>query len=154
MILWNKFTVFVREVDMEIWKISQKVSALSEIIPYYFISLFFSCSTLSLFIILYSGELDWLRLLPFIIYSVFAAIPYVLFAVPLQIILNKRPSKFSVLFLLFYILLSFIGVLLCCMVLNTQPIELVKTKYYYVLSIVAAVFYWFWDSVFLQKRFY
>ncbi|MDH5159522.1 UPF0715 family protein [Heyndrickxia oleronia] len=139
---------------MEIWKISQKVSALSEIIPYYFVSLFFSCSTLSLFIILYSGELDWLRLLPFIIYLVFAAIPYVLFAVPLQIILNKRPSKFSVLFLLYYILLSFIGVLLCCMVLNTQPIELVNTKYYYVLSIAAAVFYWFWDSVFLQKRCY
>lgn len=135
-------------------KISQKVSALSEIIPYYFISLFFSCITLSLFLILYSGELDWLRLLPFIIYSVFAAILYVLFAMPLQIILNKHPSKFSVLFLYFYILLSFVGVYLFCMVLNTQPIEFVKTKYYYVISVAAAVFYWFWDSVFLQKSFY
>ncbi|WP_411818872.1 UPF0715 family protein [Heyndrickxia oleronia] len=63
-------------------------------------------------------------------------------------------SKFSVLFLLFYILLSFVGVYLFCMVLNTQPIEFVKTKYYYVISVAAAVFYWFWDSVFLQKSFY
>lgn len=137
---------------MEIWRINEKVSALSDVIPYYFFSLCCSCISFSMFMIIYSGELSWLRLLPVIVYSFFSSIPYLLFALPLQIMLNKRPKKFSLVYLLFYIFLSFIAVLLYCMVLGTKPKELILTNFYYGASVVGALFYWFWDSVFLQKK--
>ncbi|MBT2668831.1 UPF0715 family protein [Bacillus sp. ISL-4] len=91
--------------------------------PYYFFSLFFSCISLSVVIVIFSGELSWL--LPgIIVYSFYIVIPYLIFAVPLQITFNKRPRKFNVFYLLIYTVLSF----------------------------VAAAIYWFWDSVFLQKK--
>ncbi|WP_409304987.1 UPF0715 family protein [Peribacillus sp. SCS-155] len=136
---------------MEIWKISDKVSRLSEVIPYYFSSLFFSCISFSVFLIVFNGELAWLRLLPVIIYSIFISVPYLLFAVPLQIILNKHPSKFNVFYLFVYTLLSFAAVLLSSNIFGTELIGLVETKVYYGASIAAAI-YWFWDSVLLQKR--
>ncbi|WP_409303933.1 UPF0715 family protein [Peribacillus sp. SCS-155] len=136
---------------MEIWKISDSVLRLSDAIPYYFSSLFFSSISFSVFLIVFNGELAWFRLLPVIIYSICASIPYLLFAVPLQLILNKFPRKFNVFYLLIYILLSFFAVLLSSMVLGAEPIDLDEIEVYYSASIAAAVIYWFWDSVFLHK---
>ncbi|MGW6302596.1 hypothetical protein, partial [Peribacillus butanolivorans] len=66
---------------MEIWKLSEKVSKISDVIPCYFFSLFLSCISFSVVIIVFSGEPSWLRLLPVIIYSFYVVIPYLLFAV-------------------------------------------------------------------------
>lgn len=136
-----------------IWKLSEKTSKLSDVIPYYFFSLFFSCISFSVAIIVFSGEPSWLGLLPVIIYSSYVVIPYLLFAVPLQIIFNKRPNKFSVFFLVIYTLLSFVAVFLFnVMLFGVEPAYLVKTQLYYGLSFAAAAIHWFWDSVFLQKK--
>lgn len=138
---------------MEIWKLSEKVSKISDVIPYYFFSLFLSCISFSVFIIAFSGEPSWLQLMPVIIYSFYVVIPYLLFAVPLQIIFNKRPRKFNVFYLLIYTVLSFVAVFLFnVMLFRVEPTYLVKTQIYYGFSFVAAVIYWFWDSVFLQKK--
>ncbi|MEK4536325.1 UPF0715 family protein [Peribacillus sp. FSL K6-1552] len=138
---------------MEIWKLSEKVSKISDVIPCYFFSLFLSCISFSVVIIVFSGEPSWLRLLPVIIYSFYVVIPYLLFAVPLQIIFNKRPRKFNVFYLLIYTVLSFVAVFLFnVMLFRVEPTYLVKTQIYYGLSFAAAAIYWFWDSVFLQKK--
>ncbi|MFD4932711.1 UPF0715 family protein [Peribacillus butanolivorans] len=138
---------------MGIGKLSEKVSELSDVIPYYFFCLFFSCISFSVAIILFSGEISWLRPLPVIIYSFYVVIPYLLFAVPLQITCNKRPRKFNVFYLLIYTVLSFIAVILFNGILfEREPTYLVKTQLYYGLSFAAAAIYWFWDSVFLQKK--
>ncbi|MCO0601242.1 UPF0715 family protein [Peribacillus butanolivorans] len=138
---------------MEIWKLSEKVSEISDVIPYYFFSLFLSCISFSVVIIVFSGEPNWLRVLPVIIYSFYVVIPYLLFAVPLQIIFNKRPRKFNVIYLLIYMVLSLVAVFLFnVMLFSVEPTYLVKTQLYYGLSFAAAAIYWFWDSVFLQNQ--
>lgn len=139
---------------MEIWELSEKISKISDVIPYYFFSLFLSCISFSVAMIVFSGELSWLRFLPVIIYSFYAIIPYLLFAMPLQILFNKRPKKFNMLYLLIYTVLSFVAVFLFnVMLFRVEPKYLIKTQLYYSLSFVAAAIYWFWDSVFLQKKY-
>ncbi|WP_367890628.1 UPF0715 family protein [Peribacillus muralis] len=138
---------------MEIWKASEKVSKLSDVIPYYFFSLyFFSCLSLATFIVLFSGELSWL--LPgIIVYPFYIVIPYLIFAVPLQVILNKYPRKFNLLYLLLYTIFSFFAVFIFFLVENLNvPIDIVKMKPYYELSLSAAVVFWLWDSIFLHKK--
>lgn len=137
---------------METGKLSEKVSELSDVIPYYFFSLFFSCIFFSVAIIIFNGEPSWLGLLPVIIYSCYVVIPYLLFAVPLQILFNKRPRKFNVFYLLIYTVLSFVAVFLFHVMLFGEPTYLMKTQLYYGLSFAAAAIYWFWDSVFLHKK--
>jgi hypothetical protein len=139
---------------LEIWELSEKISKISDVIPYYFFSLFLSCISFSVAMIVFSGELSWLRFLPVIIYSFYAIIPYLLFAMPLQILFNKRPKKFNMLYLLIYTVLSFVAVFLFnVMLFRVEPKYLIKTQLYYSLSFVAAAIYWFWDSVFLQKKY-
>ncbi|MEJ9232031.1 UPF0715 family protein [Peribacillus butanolivorans] len=137
---------------MDAGQLNEKISEISEVIPYYFFSLFFSCISFAVVIIV-SVETSWLRLLPVILYSFYVVIPYLLFALPLQIIFNKRPRKFNMFYLLFYTVLSFVAVFLFNVILfGVEPTYLVKTLLYYGLSITAAFIYWFWDSVFLQKK--
>jgi len=138
---------------LEISKLGEKISEISVVMPYYFFSLFLSCISFSVVMIVFSGELSWLRLLPVIIYSFYVVIPYLLFAVPLQIIFNKHPRKFNVFYLLIYTVLSFVAVFLFnVMLFGVEPTYLVKTQLYYSLSFAAAAIYWFWDSVFLHKK--
>lgn len=138
---------------MRLGKLSEKAQKLSDVIPYYFFCLFFSCVTFSIAIIVFSGETSWLKPLPVIIYSFYVAIPYLLFAIPLQVTCNKRPRKFNVLYLLLYIVLSFVAVILVSIIIfRNEPTYLVESPLYYGLSLTAAAIYWFWDSVFLQKK--
>ncbi|MFD4932817.1 UPF0715 family protein [Peribacillus butanolivorans] len=137
---------------MGIWKLSEKVSKLSDVIPYYFLSLFFSCISLSVVIVIFSGELSWL--LPgIIVYSFYIVIPYLIFAVPLQVFFNKYPRKFNLFYLFVYIIFSFIAVFIFYIVENLGfDMNVVKMKEYYELSLSASVVFWIWDSIFLQKR--
>ncbi|PEZ77339.1 hypothetical protein CN380_20145 [Bacillus sp. AFS017274] len=137
---------------LEIWKLSEKVSKLSDVIPYYFFSLFFSCISLSVVIVIFSGELSWL--LPgIIVYSFYIVIPYLIFAVPLQVFFNKYPRKFNLFYLFVYNIFSFIAVFIFYIVENLGfDMNVVKMKEYYELSLSASVVFWIWDSIFLQKR--
>ncbi|HWJ78596.1 MAG TPA: UPF0715 family protein [Niallia sp.] len=138
---------------MEIWKVSEKLSRISDVIPYYFFSLILSSISFSIFMITYGLDLDWLSILSVIVISFYVCIPYLLFAIPLQIILNKRPRKFNMIYLFIYTLLSFVAVFLYNVVLfAVEPTSIVEKRLYYSLSFGAAVIYWFWDSVFLQKK--
>ncbi|WP_181762221.1 UPF0715 family protein [Bacillus sp. B4EP4a] len=137
---------------MEIWKLSEKVSKLSDVIPYYFFSLFFSCISLSVVIVIFSGELSWL-LSGIIVYSFYIVIPYLIFAVPLQVFFNKYPRKFNLFYLFVYNIFSFIAVFIFYIVENLGfDMNVVKMKEYYELSLSASVVFWIWDSIFLQKR--
>ncbi|MFE4430913.1 UPF0715 family protein [Peribacillus butanolivorans] len=138
---------------MGIGKLSEKASELSDVIPYYFFCLFFSCISFSVAIIVFSGETSWLRPLPVIIYSFYVVIPYLLFAVPLQVFFNKYPRKFNLFYLFVYIIFSFIAVFIFYIVENLDfAMNVVKMKEYYELSLSASVVFWIWDSIFLQKK--
>jgi Uncharacterised protein family (UPF0715) len=136
---------------MELWKMSQKVSELSDVIPYYFFSLVSSCLSLSTVLVIFS--LGTWGVLAIIVFSFYVVIPYLLFAVPVQVFFNKHPKKFSLLYFCLYILFSLPAVFIYSSVLDFNfSMEVLTTMDYYAISFSAALFFWFWDSVFLQKK--
>ncbi|MDM5452304.1 UPF0715 family protein [Peribacillus simplex] len=136
---------------MELWKMSQKVSELSDVIPSYFFSLVSSCLSLSTVLVIFSGG-SWGGL-GIIVFSFYVVIPYLLFAVPVQVLFNKHPKKFSLLYFCLYIFFSLLAVFIYSSVLNFDiSMEVLTAKNYYAISLSAALIFWFWDSVFLQKK--
>ncbi|USK73929.1 UPF0715 family protein [Peribacillus frigoritolerans] len=136
---------------MELWKISQKVSELSDVIPYYFFSLVSSCLSLSTVMVAFS--LDTWGMIGIIVNSFYVVIPYLLFAVPVQVLFNKHPKKFSLNYFCLYIFFSLPAIFIYSSVLNFDfSMDILTTKNYYAISLFAALFFWFWDSVFLQKK--
>ncbi|WP_430025196.1 UPF0715 family protein [Peribacillus frigoritolerans] len=101
---------------MELWKVSQKVSELSDLIPYYFFSLVSSCLSLSTVLVVFS--LDTWGVIGIIVISFYVVIPYLLFAVPVQVLFNKHPKKFSVIYFCLYIFFSLPAVFIYSSVLN------------------------------------
>ncbi|SFB94662.1 Uncharacterised protein family (UPF0715) [Bacillus sp. OV322] len=138
---------------MKIWRLSEIASDISDTIPYYFLCLSFSSISFSVAMIILIREPSWLRPMPIAIYSFYVFLSYLLFAVPLQAFFNKHPKKFSFLYLLFYILFSFIALFIVYILINLDfTMNVVKMAKYYEFSLAAAVIYWIWDSVFLQKK--
>ncbi|WP_353957657.1 UPF0715 family protein [Peribacillus sp. NJ11] len=137
---------------METWKLSVKVSELSDVIPYYFFSLVSSCLSLSTVLVIFSEGSNW-GLPGIIVFSFYVVIPYLFFAVPVQVLFNKYPNKFNLVYLCLYVFFSLVAVFLYSSVLNFDfSMEVLTTKVYYVMSLSAALIFWFWDSVFLQRK--
>ncbi|WP_155729090.1 UPF0715 family protein [Bacillus atrophaeus] len=79
--------------------------------------------------------------------------PYTIFAVPLQILLRKKVKKFSVQYLLIYIVVALIALFLFSLASDpSYVLTEVKHVSFYYLSFVAAAVYWFWDSVFIKNQ--
>ncbi|MGY3313021.1 hypothetical protein ACV242_001517 [Peribacillus simplex] len=136
---------------MELWKMSQKVSELSDVIPSYFFSLVSSCLSLSAVLVIFRGG-SW-GFPGIIVFSFYVVIPYLLFAVPVQVLFNKHPKNFSLLYFCLYIFFSLLAVFIYSSVLNFDiSMDVLTTKNYYAISLSAALIFWFWDSVFLQKK--
>lgn len=137
---------------METWKLSVKVSELSDVIPYYFFSLVSSCLSLSTVLVIFSEGSNW-GLPGIIVFSFYVVIPYLFFAVPVQVLFNKYPNKFNLVYLCLYVFFSLVAVFIYSSVLNFDfSMEVLTTKVYYAMSLSAALIFWFWDSVFLQKK--
>ncbi|WP_375089968.1 UPF0715 family protein [Peribacillus sp. RS7] len=137
---------------METWKLSVKVSELSDVIPYYFFSLVSSCLSLSTVLVIFSEGSNW-GLPGIIVFSFYVVIPYLFFAVPVQVLFNKYPNKFNLVYLYLYVFFSLVAVFIYSSVLNFDfSMEVLTTKVYYAMSLSAALIFWFWDSVFLQKK--
>ncbi|MCY8922088.1 UPF0715 family protein [Bacillus atrophaeus] len=84
------------------------------------------------------------------IIAFYALIIYLVFAVPLQVWLRRRSRKFSLIYLLIYIAVAFSAVFLFWFVDYPPNAHTVfRSSEYYIMSIVAALIYWFWDSIFL-----
>ncbi|CAN2252022.1 conserved membrane hypothetical protein; phage SPbeta [Bacillus subtilis] len=122
----------------------------------YGLTLALSCITYGIIIgfygFAYSNFEPWMLITIFII-PFYAFIPYTIFAFPLQIFLRKKVKKFSVQYLLIYILVALIALFLFS--LASDPFYVlteVKHVNFYYLSFVAAAVYWFWDSVFIKNQ--
>ncbi|KFF56362.1 MULTISPECIES: UPF0715 family protein [Bacillus] len=108
---------------------------MKKIAAYYLMTLGLSSLTFGLFFGLYS----------FVMYG--------LFAVPLQMMLQKKAGTFNVMYLLIYSVIAFIAAFLLFFISEPASIARTLQSYiYYLLSITAAVIYWFWDSLILYKR--
>ncbi|MCC2928907.1 UPF0715 family protein [Bacillus mojavensis] len=122
----------------------------------YGLTLALSCITYGIIIgfygFVYSNFEPWMLITIFII-PLYAFIPYTIFAVPLQILLRKKVKKFSVQYLLIYIVVALIALFLFSLASDpSYVLSEVKHVSFYYLSFVAAAVYWFWDSVFIKNQ--
>ncbi|MFC9655457.1 UPF0715 family protein [Bacillus subtilis] len=80
-------------------------------------------------------------------------IPYLIFALPLQYLLNKyHPRRFSVVYFLLYLILSLVANFLIFYshsVPGYPPVLARPEIYFYTFA--TAIVYWFWDSIFSQR---
>lgn len=88
-----------------------------------------------------------------VIFAFYFFVAYLIFALPLQYLLNKNPKRFSFVYFLYYLLLSLVANFLIFYSQSTPsyPPLITRPKIYF-YSLVAAIGYWFWDSVFSQKK--
>ncbi|QAV08699.1 hypothetical protein BV11031_08900 [Bacillus vallismortis] len=104
-----------------------------------------------LYLFVYSGFMA-IALVTIAIIAFYALITYLVFAVPLQVLLRRRVRKFNFLNLIIYIVIAFVAALTFFVVTNpTSALAVLKSLNYYIMSIVAALIYWFWDSIFLRN---
>ncbi|MDQ0272809.1 UPF0715 family protein [Cytobacillus purgationiresistens] len=132
--------------------LNMKASHVSDVIPYYFISLLLTSISYSFVLSFWNGDTNW-GMAGVVFYSLFGMIPFLIFAVPIQVILNKKPKKFNFLYLIVYLFFALIGIIILYLFYNDSfNVEILREAYYYKLIISAAVIFWLWDSVFLQKE--
>ncbi|MCY8063874.1 UPF0715 family protein [Bacillus spizizenii] len=103
-----------------------------------------------LYMFVYSGFMA-IALVTIGIIAFYALITYLVFAVPLQVWLRRRGKKFNLINLIIYTAVAFVAALSFFAVTNpTSALAVLKSINYYIMSIVAALIYWFWDSIFLH----
>ncbi len=104
-----------------------------------------------LYMFVYSGFMA-IALVTIGIIAFYALITYLVFAVPLQVWLRRRHRKFSLINFLIYIAVAFSAVFLFWFVdYPPNALTVFRSFEYYIMSIVAAFIYWFWDSIFLRN---
>lgn len=78
--------------------------------------------------------------------------PYLIFALPLQYYLNKKPKRFHPLYFIYFLAASFIANGIIFGVLQPSGESFFSNSAFYIFAVLTAVVYWGWDSVLLQKR--
>ncbi|OAZ59820.1 hypothetical protein CHH79_00430 [Bacillus siamensis] len=107
-----------------------------------------------LYMFVYSGFVPF-ALVTVVIIACYAFVTYFLFAVPVQFWLRKKPKKCSLIHLFIYTAVAFLAVFLFwCMGSQSINVRVFENFIYYMMSITAALIYWFWDSIFLRKQFF
>ncbi|MEC1437471.1 UPF0715 family protein [Bacillus sonorensis] len=115
------------------------------------ITILFSSLTLGLIQYLITGAFSQIYLL--IVFPFYFFFPLLIFAIPLQYVLNKKPKKFSFVYFLFYLLVSSAAnyLLFYLASIPGYPPLFARLEIYF-YSVVAAITYWFWDSIVAQKK--
>ena len=88
-----------------------------------------------------------------IAFAVYFFVPLLIFAVPLQYVLNKKPKKFSPVYFLVYLLMSLAANFLIFYLMSKpfQPPLHTRTEIYW-YGVVSGIVYWLWDSICAQKK--
>lgn len=72
-----------------------------------------------------------------------------IFAAPVQFVLNVKPKRFNILYLLIYAIVAFIATAFAMILLGEKPFSMLS---HYIFSSLAAILFWFFDSILLQKE--
>nr|WP_226639221.1 UPF0715 family protein [Priestia flexa] len=78
-------------------------------------------------------------------------IPYSLIAVPLQVLLNKWPKKFNILYLLIYCLIATLFLYVSYKLKGNWSTPINNHGDILAFVVSAAVIYWFWDSIIMNR---
>ncbi|KXZ17054.1 hypothetical protein AXI59_14690 [Bacillus nakamurai] len=109
-----------------------------------------SAATMSvIYSILYVHQFVIAALITMAFYFLF---PYLIFALPLQYYMNKKPKRFHPLYFIYYLAASFIANCIIFGILQPSGESLFSNSAFYIFAVLTAVVYWVWDSVLLQKQ--
>jgi hypothetical protein len=104
-----------------------------------------------LYIFVYSDFMA-IALITIGIIAFYSFITYLIFAFPLQLLLRRNPRKFSLIHFLIYTAGAFLAVFVFWFIdYPPSALAVFRSLHYYIMSIAAALIYWFWDSICLQK---
>lgn len=133
--------------EVVVWGIEKGVNMM---ILRYLVALVLSvlCATLVYVIILHQAEY-----VPYLIISGIMLTCYLIFELPLQLILNRRPSRFNLKYLLIYTVSSFVTWLIMSVLFESyNTIGSILASYeIYLFSVLFALIFWLWDSILVQK---
>lgn len=78
---------------------------------------------------------------------------YLIFELPLQLILNRKPRMFNFKYLLLYTVFSFIAWLIMSVLFEPyNPLGSILASYeIYLFSVLFSLIFWLWDSILVQK---
>ncbi|MGE9752928.1 UPF0715 family protein [Bacillus inaquosorum] len=90
--------------------------------------------------------------MPYFLISAILFIYYLIFATPVQYLVNRNPKKFSLKYLLIYIFFSFLVWLIFAVTTDPKTtLDFLMGYEIYLFRVSFASIFWVWDSVFLQK---
>lgn len=107
-----------------------------------------------LYMFVYSGVMA-IALITIGIIAFYSFITYLIFAFHLQLLPRRNPRKFSLFHFFIYTAVAFLAVFVFWFVdyPPSAALTVLRSLNYYIMSIVAALIYWFWDSICLRNWF-
>jgi len=123
-----------------------------ELLPYHALTVISSSISYSIFLIII--EPSYRAVIAFFIISLITIIPYSIAAVPLQIFLNKWPKKFNILYLFAYCVVANLFLYISYRLQGNWSDPIWDYRKMFIFAVGAAVIYWFWDSIVMNKKEY
>ncbi|SDE46178.1 Uncharacterised protein family (UPF0715) [Priestia aryabhattai B8W22] len=123
-----------------------------ELLPYHALTVISSSVSYSILLIII--EPSYRAVIAFFMISLITIIPYSVAAVPLQIFLNKWPKKFNILYLFTYCVLAILFLYISYKLQGNWSHPIWDYREMFILAVGAAIIYWFWDSVIMNKKEY
>ncbi|RAS91843.1 hypothetical protein A3863_04525 (plasmid) [Priestia endophytica] len=120
----------------------------SEFLGYSFICSFISSVILSILFLIFFGGIDSFVFFAVLMFSLIFFIFYLIFGTPSQIILNKKPKKFSIIYLFVYLLISLCITAVLSLIGDVRnPLVSLDSC---IFCLLASLIFWICDSFFLQ----
>ncbi|WP_404452124.1 UPF0715 family protein [Virgibacillus necropolis] len=107
----------------------------------------FSALTLSIITTVFLIDFHYIAI---IVFAFYYSIFYVLFATPIQLKLNQNPKKYNIIYNVFYVSGAFIATAIATIVMSGENPFIILN--FYIISILAAIVFWIFDSIFLQNN--
>ncbi|MED3887848.1 UPF0715 family protein [Priestia sp. FSL R5-0597] len=123
-----------------------------ELLPYHALTVISSSVSYSIFLIII--EPSYRAVIAFFMISLITIIPYSVAAVPLQLFLNKWPKKFSILYLCTYSVVAILFLYISYKLQGNWSNPIGDYRKMFVFALGAAIIYWFWDSIIMNKKEY
>ena len=123
-----------------------------ELLPYHALTVISSSVSYSIFLTII--EPSYRAVIAFFMISLITIIPYSVAAVPLQIFLNKWPKKFNILYLFTYCVVAILFLYISYKLQGNWSDPIRDYRKMFIFAVGAAVIYWFWDSIIMNKKEY
>ena len=123
-----------------------------ELLPYHALTVISSSVSYSILLIII--EPSYRAVIAFFMILLITIIPYSVAAVPLQIFLNKWPKKFNILYLFTYCVVAILFLYISYKLQGNWSHPIWDYREMFILAVGAAIIYWFWDSVIMNKKEY